>query len=78
ADEALRSIGTAAEKSPLPAVPLDRPFKELREEWNDHLEREYLRGWLERTGWNVKAAADAMGLDRTYVHRLLKKHELSR
>ncbi|MCC6877601.1 MAG: sigma 54-interacting transcriptional regulator, partial [Sandaracinaceae bacterium] len=47
-DEALRSLGTAAAKSSLPAVPLDRPFKELREEWNDHLEREYLRGWLER------------------------------
>lgn len=61
-----------------PTVDLDVPFKDLKERWNDHLEREYLRGWLARKQWNVKEVAEAIGLDRTYVHRLLKKHDLQR
>jgi two-component system, NtrC family, response regulator GlrR len=60
----------------LPAPPLDRPFKEVQAEWMDHLEREYVRGWLARTDGNVTAAADAIGLSRTYFHRLVKKHDL--
>jgi len=61
---------------PMPAI--ERPFKDVRDEWMAHLEREYVRGWLERTGGNITAAADAMGLNRTYVHRLVKKHRLDR
>lgn len=62
----------------LPAPPIDRPFKDVRDEWLTHLEREYVRGWLARTGGNLTAAADAMGLNRTYLHRLVKKHGLDR
>lgn len=58
----------------LPPVDLTVPFKDLRDRWNDHLEREYLRGMLDRFGGNVSAAAEAAGIDRTYVHRLMKKH----
>ncbi|HEX8792356.1 MAG TPA: sigma 54-interacting transcriptional regulator [Polyangiaceae bacterium] len=61
---------------PLPDVPIDRPFKELREAYNDHLEREYFGGLVRKLGRNVTAIADAAGLDRTYVHRLLRKHDL--
>jgi len=60
----------------LPPVELDRGFKELREEWMNHLEREYVAGLLARHGGNVSAVAEAAGLDRTYVHRLIKKHDL--
>jgi transcriptional regulator with PAS, ATPase and Fis domain len=60
----------------LPTVPSDRPFKELRERWVDHLEREYLRQLLERYDRNVRSVAQAAGLDHTYVYRLLKKHAL--
>lgn len=60
----------------LPKVSLDEPFKVVRDRWVVHLEREYLRGALARTGGNVSAAAEAAGLDRAYVYRLIKKHGL--
>jgi two-component system response regulator GlrR len=61
----------------MPPVPLDQPFKDVREQWLDYLEREYIRGLLARHGGSVVAVAQAAGLDRTYVHRLIKKHGLS-
>lgn len=60
----------------LPSVPVDRPFKEVRELWLNHLERQYMQQLLERYHRNISAAADAAGLDRTYVHRLIRKHRL--
>ena len=57
-------------------VAFDQPFKEFRERWIDHGEREYLQRLLERHGRNVAAAAEAAGLDRTYVYRLIRKHGL--
>jgi transcriptional regulator with PAS, ATPase and Fis domain len=62
--------------SALPAVSTDVPFKELRERWVDHLEREYMAALLRTHGRDVGAIADAAQLDRSYVHRLLRKHEL--
>jgi len=80
ADEALRAAPTSAAPAPLasglPAPPLDVPFKELRDRWLDHLERSYLEGLLLEHGGNVSAVAQAAGLDRTYVHRLIRKHDL--
>ncbi len=61
----------------LPAVPLDRPFHEVREAWVDHLETGYLGGVLEKTGGNVAEAAREAGLNRSYFYRLLKKHGLA-
>jgi transcriptional regulator with GAF, ATPase, and Fis domain len=49
----------------------EKPLREFKEE----LEREYLRRLLARHGGNVTAAAEAAGIDRTYVHRLVRKHE---
>jgi DNA-binding NtrC family response regulator len=57
-------------------IPFEQPFKEFRERWIDHGEREYVRRLLERHGRNVAAAAEAAGLDRTYVYRLIRKHDL--
>ncbi len=50
------------------------PFKNLREAWVDHLEREYLKALVEKVGRNAGSLADAAGLDRSYINRLLKKH----
>ncbi len=57
-------------------IPFEQPFKEFRERWIDHGEREYVRRLLERHGRNVAAAAETAGLDRTYVYRLIRKHDL--
>ncbi len=60
------------------SVDLDEPFKDARERVLSHLERSYLEGWLARKRWNVSAVAEAMQLDRSYVHRLMKKHGIDR
>jgi transcriptional regulator with GAF, ATPase, and Fis domain len=60
--------------SALPLPPLDVPFKTLREAWVDHLERTYVSGLMRLHGRNVGAVAEAAGLDRSYVHRLIRKH----
>ena len=64
-----------ASQNPL-AVDLAMPFKDLRERWVDHLEREYLTGLINKHGRNAGTLADTAGLDRSYINRLLKKHEL--
>ncbi|HVY46549.1 MAG TPA: sigma 54-dependent Fis family transcriptional regulator, partial [Minicystis sp.] len=48
----------------------DKPYREFR----DEVEREYVERLLRRHGGNVSVAAQAAGLDRTYIHRLIKKH----
>jgi transcriptional regulator with GAF, ATPase, and Fis domain len=71
-------VPDAAPRAPttgFPPVDVGVPFKVLREEWNDHLEREYLSVLLERHGRDIGAIARAAGLDRSYVHRLLRKHD---
>ncbi|MGZ5969227.1 MAG: sigma 54-interacting transcriptional regulator [Polyangiales bacterium] len=59
-----------------PDVSADEPFKEIRERWVAHLEREYVRKLLAKHPNNMTAAAEAAGLDRTYLYRLIKKHDL--
>jgi transcriptional regulator with GAF, ATPase, and Fis domain len=68
--------GEGGSRTALPRVTYDEPFKVVRDRWVVHLEREYMRGVLARTGGNVSAAADAAGLDRAYVYRLIRKHNL--
>ncbi|MBI5518184.1 MAG: sigma 54-interacting transcriptional regulator [Deltaproteobacteria bacterium] len=71
-----RPPANTTEGEALPSVSLDLPFKDLRERWLNHLEREYVKGLLERHAGNVSAVAQGAGLDRTYVHRLIRKHDL--
>lgn len=70
------SSASSSVREPLPKVTADEPFKVVRDRWVAHLEREYVRAVLARTGGNVSAAAEAAGLDRAYVYRLLRKHGL--
>jgi two-component system response regulator GlrR len=68
-----------AAPAPAPAetpVAFEQPFKEFRERWLEHGEREYLRRLLDRAERNVAGAAEQAGLDRTYVYRLIRKHGL--
>lgn len=60
----------------LPTVATDLPYKEGREQWLNYFEREYLGQLLLKHGGNVSAVAAAAGLDRSYVHELIRKHKL--
>jgi len=73
-----RALGPPAAKSRaaenFPEVRVEESFKDIRERWTAHLEREYLTKSLARHRGNVSAVAKAAGLDRSYVYRLLRKH----
>jgi transcriptional regulator with GAF, ATPase, and Fis domain len=64
------------ESSEPPNIDVALLFKDVRERWLDYLEREYIRRLLAHHGRNVAAAAQAAGLDRTYVYKLIRKHDL--
>jgi two-component system response regulator GlrR len=55
---------------------LDQPLKLARQEWNSAFELRYLKALLERHGQNVSAAANAAGVNRVHMYRLLWKHGL--
>ncbi len=57
-------------------VAFDQAFKDFREQWVDAGEREYVQRLLLRHDRNVQAAAQAAGVDRTYIYRLIRKHGL--
>lgn len=50
---------------------LQKPFREFR----DDVEREYVQRLLRIHGGNATAAAQAAGIDRTYIYRLIRKYE---
>jgi transcriptional regulator with GAF, ATPase, and Fis domain len=80
------SVGVPPSLSlPGPATPppaIDDPhlfelaYKDFREGWIDAGEKEYVRQLLARHNRNVSAAAKKAGIDRTYIYRLIRKHEL--
>jgi DNA-binding NtrC family response regulator len=55
---------------------LSQPLKQARQEWNSVFEHRYLKALLERHGQNVSAAANAAGVNRVHMYRLLWKHGL--
>jgi two-component system response regulator GlrR len=75
---AAASMSGAGEAIPLDPELLDLPFREARQRAVAQVEKAYLAAQLGRHGGNVTAAAAAAGLNRTYLHRLLNKHRLSR
>ncbi|MCO1601783.1 sigma-54-dependent transcriptional regulator [Desulfosporosinus nitroreducens] len=54
------------------------PYREAKELWMNHLEAHYLPTLLDRFDGNITRAAEWAGIDRKTIHRLLKKHHLSR
>jgi two-component system response regulator GlrR len=54
----------------------EQAYKDFREAWIDAGEREYVRRLLGRHNRNVAAAAREAEIDRTYIYRLIRKHEL--
>jgi DNA-binding NtrC family response regulator len=72
-------VGPRAAPPPAPgAADLSRygevPLKELR----DLVERDYILKKLEEHDWNITQAAQALGVERTNLHKKIKQHGLSR
>jgi len=59
-----------------PPVDITFPFKEAKDRLVLAWEREYVAALLAKHEGNVSMAARSGGLDRVYLHRLLKKHGL--
>jgi two-component system response regulator GlrR len=59
-----------------PSLDVSEPFKLVRRRWVEHLERFYLASLLNTHDRNMSAVAQASGLDRAYVYRLVRKHGL--
>ena len=59
-------------------VGADLPYKEARAHMIAAFERRYVQGILERCDGNVSMAARNAGIDRVYLHRLIKKYHLGR
>ncbi len=72
----------AAGPGPAPAIArhgdevLDMPFKEAKAQLVESFERDYLTHLLERHRGNISRAAAEAGIDRNYIHRLIKKYGL--
>jgi transcriptional regulator with GAF, ATPase, and Fis domain len=51
-------------------------YRVNKERWNDEFERRYLQWLLSRAEGNISKAAREADMDRKYLHKLIKKHNL--
>ncbi len=51
-------------------------FKEAKEQILENFEKEYLEANLRKYDWNISRTAEACGIDRRTIHRLIKKYRL--
>jgi DNA-binding NtrC family response regulator len=76
--ESVGPRGAGAAPAPAGAADLSRygevPLRELR----DLVERDYILKKLEEHDWNITQAAQALGVERTNLHKKIKQHGLSR
>jgi DNA-binding NtrC family response regulator len=73
--ERARRPSTAGPGAPAGDV-LDLPFKEAKAALVESFERDYLTALLARHRGNISRAASEAGIDRNYIHRLVKKYGL--
>ncbi|TQF14367.1 FHA domain-containing protein [Myxococcus llanfairpwllgwyngyllgogerychwyrndrobwllllantysiliogogogochensis] len=73
-EEALPDLESSSEGST--KVELDLPFKEAKERLIEGFERDYLKNLLERCEGNISRASREADIDRVYLKKLLRKHEL--
>ncbi len=55
---------------------LELPFKEAKGILVEAFEKEYLQSLLERNQGNISKAAQEAGIDRNYIHRLVKRYNI--
>jgi DNA-binding NtrC family response regulator len=72
-DLSSRPIGAGATPPP---VDVSIHFKEAKDRLIQAWEREYVEALLSKAQGNVSLAARQAGIDRVYLHRLMKKHGL--
>lgn len=78
--EHLGPLGSSRESSPAKsehdAHVMELPFKEAKGILVESFEREYLEQLLKRHDGNISRAAVEAGIDRNYIHRLVKKYDI--
>jgi transcriptional regulator of acetoin/glycerol metabolism len=76
-DGAVQTASTPA-RAPqqLPEFDEKLSFRDNKERWSDEFERRYLTWLLERNQGNISRAAREADMDRKYLHKLLKKHNI--
>lgn len=72
----MTSSSSSSGSGGFPPIDVTIPFKDVRDSWLEHLEKNYVKGALDRQGGNITAVAESAGLARSYVHRLIRKHGL--
>ena len=65
-------------EAPKPVEGFDpnQSFGEAKEMWIAHREHSYLQELLSKHEGNISAAARAARMDRKYLHKILRKHDL--
>ena len=51
-------------------------YRDNKEKWSDDFEKRYLKWLLARSEGNISRAAREADMDRKYLHKLLKKHNI--
>lgn len=74
--ESLQGAPASASAGASDVVGGDLPYKQARSQMIEAFEREYVRGLLAKHDGNISKAARVAGIDRVYLHRLIKKYEL--
>ncbi|MEO6774491.1 MAG: sigma 54-interacting transcriptional regulator [Kofleriaceae bacterium] len=69
-------LGDDLQKRSSNADVLELPFKEAKAQLVEAFERDYLQALLQRHHGNISRAAAEAGIDRNYIHRLVKKYGL--
>jgi two-component system response regulator GlrR len=75
ASSPMRPSAAGAAQGP-PGDVLELPFKEAKAALVESFERDYLTALLARHRGNISRAASEAGIDRNYIHRLVKKYGL--
>jgi len=60
------------------AEPPSGDYREAKRQAVDQFEVRYLKSLLDKHDWNVSGAAREAGVDRNYLHRLIKRHKIRR
>lgn len=73
------SLGRILDAEPAPSAPdvSSLPFKPAKNELVDRFEKDYVQRLLERNGGNVSRAAREAQIERAYLQRLVRKHQLN-